>query len=122
MTEASELSQGHEPPALVVLPTEIDLASAPAVTETLNRAARAGPAVLVADLTGTTFCDCAAARALRLATQYAAAHGADLRLVVPAGPVHRILRLTGLDRELHLYPDIPGALTTPRPPADPLPS
>ena len=77
------------------------------------------PAVIVADLTGTIYCDCAAIRSLCHAARYAAAHGTDLRLVIPAGPVRRVLHLTGRDRELHLYPAIASALTNP--PVRPLP-
>jgi anti-anti-sigma factor len=104
---------------VVVLPAEIDLASAPAVTETLIFALSTRPAVIVADLTGTIYCDCAAIRSLCHAARYAAAHGTDLRLVIPAGPVRRVLHLTGRDRELHLYPAIASALTNP--PVRPLP-
>ena len=107
MTRTAELPQEHAPPVVVVLPAEIDLASAPTVTETLILAIStgpgvAGPGVVVADLTGTTFCDCAAIRGLCHATEYGAARGTDLRLVIPAGPVRRVLDLTGRDRELHL--------------------
>jgi hypothetical protein len=51
MTGTAERPHEHPPPAVVVLPTEIDLASAPAVTETLIFAVSTGPGVVVADLT-----------------------------------------------------------------------
>jgi anti-anti-sigma factor len=114
MSGTAELPHEHPPAAVVVLPAEIDLASAPAVTETLIFAVSTRPGVVVADLTGTTFCDCAAVRGLCHATEYAAARGTDLRLVIPAGLVRRVLDLTGRDRELHLYPAITSALATPR--------
>jgi anti-anti-sigma factor len=113
MTGTAELPREHAPPLVVMLPAEIDLASAPAVTETLIFAISTGPAVVVADLTGTTFCDCAAIRSLCHATEYAAARGTDLRVVIPAGPVRRVLDLTGRDRELHLYLAITSALSAP---------
>jgi hypothetical protein len=71
---------------VVVLPAEIDLASAPAVTETLIFALSTRPAVIVADLTGTIYCDCAAIRSLCHAARYAAAHGTDLRWPRPPRP------------------------------------
>lgn len=113
MTGTAELPPEHAPPVVVVLPAELDLASARAVTETLIFAISSGPGVVVADLTGTTFCDCAAIRSLCHATEYAAARGTDLRLVIPAGHVRRVLGLTGRDRELHLYLAITRALSAP---------
>jgi anti-anti-sigma factor len=113
VTETAELPQGHVPPLVVVLPAEIDLASAPAVSETLLFAISTGPAVVVADLTGTTYCDCAAIRSLCHATGYAAARGTDLRLVIPAGPVRRVLDLSGRDRQLHVYRAVASALSAP---------
>jgi anti-anti-sigma factor len=113
MTGTAELPQEHAPPLVVVLPAEIDLASAPAISETLIFAISTGPGVVVADLTGTTYCDCAAIRSLCHATGYAAARGTDLRLVIPAGPVRRVLDLTGRDRQLHLYLAVAGALSAP---------
>jgi len=113
MAETAQLPQAHAPPLIVVLPAEIDLAGAPAVSETLLFAISTGPAVVVADLTGTTYCDCAAIRSLCHATEYAAARGTDLRLVILAGPVRRVLDLTGRDRELHLYLAVASALSEP---------
>ena len=117
MTDTAELPREHAPPLVVVLPAEIDLASAPAVSETLLFAISTGPGVVVADLTGTTYCDCAAIRSLCHATEHAAARGTDLRLVIPAGPVRRVLDLTGRDRQLHLYLAVASALSaSPGPP------
>ena len=58
---------------------------------------------MVADLTGTSYCDVAAARMLLQMHHDAAIDGAQLRLVIPAGPVRRVLELLALDGQLDLY-------------------
>jgi anti-sigma B factor antagonist len=60
--------------------------------------------VIVADLTGTTFCDSSGIRYLLLAQDAAAAHGAELRLAVqPDGMVLRMLTLMGLHRVFQVH-------------------
>lgn len=75
VTGTEDLPQAHAPPVVVVSPAEIGLASAPAVTETLIFALSTSPAIVVAELTGTAFCDSAAIRSLRHTTHHAAARG-----------------------------------------------
>jgi anti-anti-sigma factor len=48
---------------VVALPEEIDLLNATRVAEQLTSAVRRNPAVII-DMTATTFCDCAGARAI----------------------------------------------------------
>lgn len=79
----------------------------------LRAAARTGRPVLVADLTGTVFCDSAAFRALVLARDFAQEQGTELRLAVPPGPVRRALEVTGMDRLFRLYPSLADALAPP---------
>jgi STAS domain len=52
-------------PVVVSMPAEIDLANAGRVGEQLCTAASPGVTVIVADLTGTEFCDSAGIRALQ---------------------------------------------------------
>ncbi len=93
------------PVVMVVLPDEIDLVNADSVGERLVVAVVPGVAVVIADPTVTVFCDCAGVRSL-LAGRRASAVHAELRLVVRARAVLRILELLGADQVLPVYPDL----------------
>ena len=97
-------------PAAVILPEEIDFRNADSVGERLAAALVPGVAVVIADLTVTVFCDCAGVRSLLLAGRRASAVHAELRLVVRARVVLRILELLGADQVLPVYPDLATAL------------
>jgi anti-sigma B factor antagonist len=99
----------HKQPAtqgtvVVALPAEIDIANAEQVQRQLAAALKPGVTVLVADLTGTIFCDASGISALLRARARAAETGAELRLVVPPGRVHRLLDVLGLAGHLQIYP------------------
>jgi anti-sigma B factor antagonist len=100
-------------PRVVALPEEIDIANALQVGEDLRAALRPGLAVLIADMTSTMFCDSAGLRQLLLATDAAAAVGAELRLVTESTAVLRVLQVTGTDRLLQTYPTLPAAIAGP---------
>jgi anti-sigma B factor antagonist len=102
-------------PRVVALPEEIDIANALQVGEDLRAALRPGLAVLIADMTSTVFCDSAGLRQLLLATDAAAAVGAELRLVTESKAVLRVLQVTGTDRLLQTYPTLRAALAGPVP-------
>jgi anti-anti-sigma factor len=93
-------------PAVVVLPDEIDVLNAASVGERLAAAIASGVAVVIADLTMTTFCDCAGVNSLLLAHRKASGSNAELRLAVRSRPVLRILALLGADQVLPVYPDL----------------
>ena len=61
-------------------------------------------------MTLTVFCDSYGMRALVLARRCAAAHHAQLRLVVPHDHVLGVLTVTGIDRLLAVYPNLDAAL------------
>jgi anti-anti-sigma factor len=113
----SHTTAGPGPQTVVVtLPAEIDVANGGQVHDALAQALCGGAAVLVADATGTTFCDCAGVGALVRAHHQAAAAGAQLR--VTASPaVRRILELTGTNHLLHTYPTVNAALDSEQHPA-----
>ena len=98
-------------PELVALPAEIDIANASEVGETIRAALRPRAAVVIADMTGTAFCDSTGARELLLATERAEKSHAELRLVIRDGSVLRILTVLGFDRLLRIYPTMSAALT-----------
>ena len=94
------------PAVVVVLPDEIDFVNADSVGELLAVAIVPGVAVVIADLTVTVFCDCAGVRSLLLACRRASAVNAELRLVVRARAVLRILELLEANEVLPVYPDL----------------
>ncbi|MDR0341527.1 MAG: STAS domain-containing protein [Nocardiopsaceae bacterium] len=109
---------GHGPRTVVVtLPVQIDIANSGQVHDVLVGSLGGGAAVLIADGTGTTFCDCAGVSALTRAHHQAAATGAQLR-VAACPAVLRILELTGADDLLDTYPTVAAALDGDQRPAD----
>ena len=100
-------------PAVIVLPVEIDISNSAEVAVRLRAAFGSGSAVVVADLTATSFCDTSGARALLLTHLQAAADGAELRLTLAPGPVLRLLELLGYARHLLIYPAVDAAISAP---------
>jgi anti-sigma B factor antagonist len=98
--------------AVVALPGDIDYSNAAEINGHL--AAAFGPAIttVIADLSATTFCDSSALRELVFAYKLAAASHTELRVVVPAGFVARLLSRTGLDRLLAVYPTLQAAMSS----------
>ena len=87
-TEGSDL----ESPG-VVASGEIDLANVGEFQDIMAKAA-AGSATLTVDLSGVTYCDSAAVRAL-----FTVAATTELTMVVAAeGPIKTLLGISGLDR------------------------
>ena len=99
--------------AVVALPAEIDIANADQVREDLLAVLNQGAAVLIADLSGTTFCDSAGVSALVRTFRRADASHSEMRLVVTVSSVLRVLSLTGVDRLLDIYPNVTVALASP---------
>jgi len=91
-------------PVIVALPAEIDLSNADQVYDQLYAALASGAPVVIADFTGTRFCDCACLNRLLRVQNQAADHNAQLRLVIPPGaPVREVVKLLGLDQQLPVY-------------------
>ena len=97
--------------AVVMLPGEIDVANAGQVRSELLAAIDAGHPVVVADMSLTTFCDCAGVSALLAAGSHAARSAAELRVVARARPVLRTFDLTGLPLALPVHPTGSAALS-----------
>lgn len=102
-----EAQPGHT--VLVTLPAELDLLNASQAGVQLHAALTSDESIVVADLSGTSYCDVAAARMLLQMHHDAAVDGAQLRLVMPAGPVRRVLELLALDGQLDLYSSVRDA-------------
>jgi len=99
--------------AVVTLPEEIDVTIAGSVQEELLTALNAGAALLIADMSKTTFCDSAGVSALVRALRRASASGSCLRLVVSTQAVQRVLSITGVDRLIGTFPSAAAALAGP---------
>jgi anti-sigma B factor antagonist len=110
--------------AVIQLPATVDQSNAELVRQQLQAVVTRDLLVLIVDLSGTTDCDHACGEALAQAYQRAMITGTDLRLVVGAGAVPRLLRITGLDRVVPVYGSMAAAIDatrpadTPPPPAD----
>ncbi|MDT0309782.1 STAS domain-containing protein [Streptomyces sp. DSM 44917] len=96
---------------------EIDLLTAPAVSEGLAALARRGPDRLVVDLRPVTFLDCSGLRPLCRAHALMAGRGGRLSLVAGSPRVLRVLRLARALPAFTLHPDLAGALAEPIGPA-----
>jgi len=105
-------------PEIATLPAEIDIGNAEQAGCELRAAIRPGVTVVIADMTHTTFADSSAIRALLEARDTAAASQAELRMVIPPGPVLRVLQITGIDQRFQIYPSLDAALSD-RTPARP---
>lgn len=90
--------------ALVTLPARVDVSNAGQIGEELLSVISRGAAVLVVDMTATAACDHAGADAVARAYQQAAVHGTQLRLVVTAPAVRRVLGFSGLEGLVPVYP------------------
>lgn len=100
----------------MALPDEIDVTNAEHAAGLLRGSSTPGVTVVIADLTGTTFCDSAGIRMLTLVHQEAVAAGVQLRLAVATdGPVMRVLELLELVRILRVYPSVDAAADEPGP-------
>ena len=97
-------------PVIVTIPAEIDISNADSIAGQLLSVIAPGVGAVVADLTGTIFCDCSGVRSLVLAYDKAAVSNTQLLLAVPSGAVLRILELVGLLHMLRIYPTLAAAL------------
>ena len=95
--------------AVIRMPAEIDAANADEAREALLAAVSPGTAVLIIDMSKTTFCDSAALKSIIAAHARAAETGTQLRLVATA--VLRIITIVGIDQLIPVYPTLEAALT-----------
>ena len=96
--------------ALVAFPGHVGISNVGQLRDRLLAVINRGAAVLIADMTGTASCDHAGVEALARACQQAAISGTQVRLVVTAPGVRRVLAIEGLDRMVPIYPSL-GAAT-----------
>lgn len=110
MTDTSRLPDARAGTVVVTLPGEIDMANATTVREELKAAFDAGAAIVVADMSGTRFCDTSGIHALVMAHKRAEAGNTSFRVVVRPGEVRQVLEILHLDTVFALYPRLDIAL------------
>jgi anti-anti-sigma factor len=96
--------------AVVTLPEHIDASNVAKIREQLLALINRGAAVLIVDMAETVSCDHGGADALVRAYHRAAVSGTQLRLVVTAQIVRRVLEVSGLDRLVSIYPTLGAAI------------
>jgi anti-sigma B factor antagonist len=90
---------------------ELDLATAPRLAARLDALRSNGrPGRVLVDLSGVEFCDSTGLRALIGAAAELRAAGGRLAVSAPAGPVSRLLDVTGAGEWLDIHPDTASGL------------
>lgn len=97
--------------AVVTFPEQVGVPEAARLGEQLLGALGQGAVILIADMSGTVRCDQAGAEAVARACLRAAACQAELRLVITAQDVRRLMSAEGLDRLVPVYASLEAALT-----------
>ena len=96
--------------AAVTLPEHVDVSNADQIREELLSVINRGAAALIVDMAATVSCDHAGAEAVARAYRRAIASGTQLRLVLTAHIVRRVLGVNGLDRLIPMYPSLEAAV------------
>ena len=95
--------------AVVALPGQMDASNAGQIRGELLSVINGGATTLIADMAATNSCDHAGADAVVRAFQRAVISGTELRLVITAEHVLRVLGLNGLDHLVAIYPSLEAA-------------
>lgn len=96
---------GH---VVVALSGEFDIATAPAARDLLAELTSGAVTGITVDLGRLTFVDVAGLRVLACAARAARCLPGGFELVAAPARVVRLLRVTGLDRQLIVFPALPG--------------
>jgi PAS domain S-box-containing protein len=95
--------------AIVAFPDRVDTSAAAGMSEQLRMALRSGAAVVIADMSATAWCDRAGIETLSWAYNLAAVNQAELRLVVTAPAIARLVSDAGLDRLVAVFRSVEAA-------------
>jgi anti-anti-sigma factor len=96
--------------AAVALPEHVDVSNADQIRQELLSVINRGATALIVDMTATISCDHAGAEAVARAYRRAVVSGTQLRLVLTAHVVRRVLGVNGLDRLIPMYPSLEAAV------------
>jgi anti-anti-sigma factor len=100
---------------VVAFPEHVDMSNAAQIREQLLAVFDRGAVVVIADMSATAWCDYIGVDAVARACQRAAVCRAELRLVVTATAVRRLLAAEGLDRLVPVYSSVEAAITAGEP-------
>ncbi|WP_329129514.1 STAS domain-containing protein [Streptomyces sp. NBC_01476] len=110
INEGAGASQTAATDIEVIVPQgELDLDNLLPLTLQLERAALAGPAVVL-DASGITFGDSSFLRVL-----LSVGRQTDLRIAAPRPVLERLIRIVGMDQVLKVYPTVEAAKAAPVP-------
>lgn len=98
---------------IAALTGELDIASAPALREQLLSLLRPGYSRLVIDMSKVTFADASGIAVLVSTARRARLLRGFLRLAAVSPPTRQVLHITGLDRNLAIFPTVQAAATSP---------
>jgi anti-anti-sigma factor len=101
--------------AVVTTPDEIDVANASHFRAALLSAAGLGRPAIIVDMSGTEFCDSTGLNVLVRAHRQADQGGTQIRLVVRATALQRILTVTGVGTMFDRYDRLDQALRADQP-------
>ena len=101
--------------AVVAFPEHVDMSNAAQIREQLLAVFDRGAVVVIADMSATAWCDYIGVDAVARACQRAVVCRAELRLVVTAPAVRRLLAAEGLDRLVPVYSSVEAAITAGEP-------
>ncbi len=96
--------------AIVAFPGNVDVSNVGQLRDRLLSVINRGAAVLIADMTDTVSCDHSVVEAIARACHRATISGTQVRLVVAAPGVRRVLSIEGLDRLVPIYPSLEAAI------------
>jgi anti-sigma B factor antagonist len=95
---------------VVTLPEHLGISNVEPVREQLSWVITRGAAALVADMSGTVSCDYSGTDVLACAYHRAVASGTQVRVVATGDVVRRVIRLSGLDPLVSIYPTVDAAI------------
>lgn len=110
MTSGTYRVQWTDRQAVITLPERIDTSNAGRIREVLLALINQGATVLVVDMTLTSSCDHGGADAVTRAYQRTVVNGTQLKLVVSAQIVRKVLEVNGLDRLVSIYLSLDAAM------------
>jgi anti-anti-sigma factor len=96
---------------IATLSGDLDIASAPALREQLLALLRPAASQLILDLSAVRYADASGLAVLVGTARRAGLLGGFLHLAAPAPAVTRVLSLTGLGRQLDIFPTVQAAIT-----------
>jgi anti-sigma B factor antagonist len=88
---------------------ELDIATTAALRDQIVVALKDTTTSVIIDLSGVSFCDASGLAMLVGARRRARLHGLTITLAAPRRNVHKLLRITGLDRAFTVHPTVTAA-------------